>query len=165
MKLYGTLEGILEYSAEQRLDYFSLSEIEHSKKSNEHDKLDSLQELLLEKVSCLSDILNQIEHDIRSRKFLSENVISLIYIHYCYLKTKLFKLYSWEFGRFRNIEHRRSRLEQQLDRLKQEKRQEQVKCWQDIAFLKKESRQWFKEYCDLMQRTKIILSENAKFKR
>ena len=85
-------------------------------------------------------------------------MIYRIYQHYCYLKCKLFELYTWELGRSRNVEKRRSSLEQQLDALKQEKRQEQVHCWQDIARLRTELRTWFKQYRDLMQRVRMISS-------
>lgn len=67
------------------------------------------------------------------------------------------ELYSWPLGANRGIEIRRIRLEKQLDTLLQEKRAEQVKCWNDIALLNKELRNWFKEYCDLAQRVRLIL--------
>jgi hypothetical protein len=96
-----------------------------------------------------------------TRSELSFHVIYRIYQHYCYLKTKLFELYPLELGKSRAVEGRRSQLETQLDMLKQEKRKEQIQCWQDKEALKKEWRQWFKQYCDLVQRAKIILGETV----
>jgi len=152
MPLYGTLESVLEYAPQQLLNYFAIQET-----PKENEKPESLENLLEEKVQCLSDILSQIKQDIQSRKALSLNVICRIYQHYCYLKSGLFELYLWQLGANRSVETRRFGLEKQLDSLKQEKRQEQVKCWQDIAGLKIEFRNWFEQNCDLVQRVKIIL--------
>lgn len=153
MKMYVTLDSMLEYSPPALINDSQTSP------DSELDKTDdSLENILEEKVNCLSTILVQINHDITKRGDLSQNVINKIYEHYCYLKTKLFELYQWRFGSNRNIESRRSKLEKQLDSLKQEKRQEQVQCFRDILLLGKESRNWFKQYCDLMQRVKIILA-------
>lgn len=91
-----------------------------------------------------------------SRLALSENVIYRIYQHYCYLKSKLFDLYLFPVNGNRAVEQRRSGLEKQLDFLKQEKRQEQVQCWQDVAVLRVESRQWAKQHGDLLLRVRLV---------
>ena len=65
----------------------------------------------------------------------------------------------WEFGRNRAVEQSRSALERQLDALLQEKRNEQIQCWRDISVLTREHRQWFKQYCDEAQRTKMIFDQ------
>jgi hypothetical protein len=119
---------------------------------------DALEDLLQEKVGTLSDTLSQIEHDIKSRQHLSQYLLADISQHYSYLKTKLYDLDNWQFGRNRSIETRRSKLEAQLDALNQEKRQEQLQCWRDTAQLTKEFRDWFKQYRDLLHRVNIILS-------
>ncbi len=64
-----------------------------------------------------------------------------------------------EMGWSRSLETRRSRLEQQLNQLLVEKRQEQTQCFKDISLLQKESRQWFKQYLDLLQRVKIVIPQ------
>jgi len=177
MKFYGTLESLLKYSPPSSLKNppvpksteTNLEKTTKEKKetTEENTPPDSLENILNEKVQCLSSILAQINHDITSRGGLSQNVIYRIYQHYLYLKTKLYELSQWEFGSSRNVEQRRSNLEKQLDTLKQEKRQEQVQCWQDIVSLKKELRNWFKQYCDLMQRVKIVMpgKDNGKIKK
>lgn len=156
MDIYGTLEALLEYSPPEIADYPPLVEI-----PDDENLSTSLDALLGDKVTCLSNILAQIERDIHSREALSDQLFHHIEQHYCYLKTKLFELYTWTMGRNRSIEGRRSSLEKQLDALHQEKRLEQVKSWQDIESLKKEWRNWFKQYCDVVQRAKIILSDNV----
>lgn len=103
-------------------------------------------------------ILEQIGAEMADRTALHERVLAFISQQYCYLKTKLHELDAWGLGHNRNIDSRRSRLEQQLDALNQEARQEQVKRWQDVAALKKEFRTWFKQYADLAGRMRLIIS-------
>ena len=154
MKLYITLDSLLEYSPS------ALIKNSPAPIAIEQDKTtDSLENILKEKVQCISDILTQINQDVKSRGHLSYNIIYRIYEHYCYLKSKIFELHHWELGSSRSVESRRSSLEKQLDSLKQEKRQEQVQCFKDIMLLKTEHRTWFKQYCDVMQRAKIILAD------
>lgn len=152
MQIYGTLEALLEYSSPEIADYSSLVEVPDDENSSS-----SLDALLGDKVACLSNILSQIQQDIESRKNLSHQIAFDIAQNYSYLKNKLFELYTWTLGRSRSIEGRRSSLEKQLDALNQTKRDEQVKSWQDVESLKKEWRIWFKQYCDVVQRIKIIL--------
>jgi len=151
MPFYGTLESLLEYSPPSRPSYFA---VQNPKKDSNDEA--SLENLLQEKVRGLSGILVNIQHSIKSRKDLFENIVYRIYQHYCYLKGKLFEMYQWPINHSRAIEARRSGVEKQLDALKLEKRQEQVQCWQDIAELKKEFRVWLKQYCDLVQRVRLI---------
>lgn len=150
MHFYGTLDLLLKYTPPPS-EHFSVQQSEE-KKDNDL----SLEGLLGAKVQCLSDILADIQHGIQGRKDLFENVIYRIYQHYCYLKGKLFEMYQWPINHSRAIETRRSGVEKQLDTLKQEKRKEQVQCWQDIAGLKKEFRVWLKQYSDLAQRVRLI---------
>ena len=158
MPFYGTLESLLEYSPS--LGYFALQDSDAS-----DEKEASLEDLLQEKVHSLSDILAQIQKDIQSRSALFENIVYRIYQHYCYLKGKLFELYIFPINGNRAIEGRRSNLEKQLDALLQEKRKEQVQCWQDIAALKKEFRVWFKQHRDLTQRVKLVLQRGSEVPR
>lgn len=151
MPFYGTLESLLEYSPAS--DYFALQSAEAR-----DEKGLSLEDLLQDKVRSLSHILKEIQGDIKSRATLFENIVYRIYQHYCYLKAKLFELYIFPINGNRAIEGRRGSLEKQLDSLKQEKRKEQVQCWQDIVALKKEFRTWLKQYKDLASRVRLVLS-------
>lgn len=155
MKIYGSLESLLEYSPKNSLNNFQIQKKPLGQKSP-----DSLENFLQEKVTCLTDILFQIQSEVKNRKNLSQKIIDRIYYHYCYLKSNLLQLYDWGLGSNRAIEIRRIRLEKQLDTLLLEKRTEQVKCWNDIALLNKDFRNWFKQYCDLAQRVNLILSDN-----
>jgi hypothetical protein len=154
IKFYGSLESLVEYSPNQLNSYYP-------RPDNRSDipERDALDDLLQEKVASLSDTLAQIERDIKSRQHLSQQLLADISQHYSYLKTKLYDLDNWQFGRNRSVETRRSKLETQLDTLNQETRQEQLQCWRDTAQLTKEFRDWFKQYRDLLQRVNIILSD------
>jgi hypothetical protein len=154
MNFYGSLDSFLEYSLQASSDYFAFQAVEQKDKQS-----DSLEYLFQDKVDSLSEILAQIDRDIKSRNDLSKDVIEQIDQHYRYIKTKYYELQQWMFGHNRWVEQRRSALERQLDALDQEKRQEQIQCWRDIAQLTREFRDWFKQYCDLMQRIKIIIPE------
>lgn len=149
MRFYGTLESLIEYNPGSNLGYLD--------NPNKREEGPGLGNLLEEKVRCLSEILGDIEVAIKARGDLFGNLVYRIYQHYCYIKTKLLHVYQWEISGNRAIELRRSSLEKQLDGLKQEKRKEQVQCWQDIALLKKELRTWFKQYSDLVQRVKLVV--------
>ena len=48
------------------------------------------------------------------------------------------------------------RLERRLEALSGESRHERTRCWQDTARLTKEFRTWFKQYQDLVQRSRIL---------
>lgn len=150
MAFYGTLESLIEYAPPGSLSELALQE-------SQNKEPDALENLLTEKVRCLADILADISRDITGRAKLSENVICRIYQHYFYVKYHLLILEQWPIAGNRAIEQRRSGLEKQLDALLQEKRAEQVKCWQDIGKLKEEARRWFKQYADLAERVRLVL--------
>ncbi len=155
MGLYGSLDMLLAYSPS-----LTKKKVTEATKSGDGDsEQDSLETLLSDKLNSFKTILTDITSDIQKRKLLSEDIIYRIYQHYIYLKTHLMELYTVQIGSSFTFDFRRSSLEKQLDTLKHEKRAEQVICSQDIAKLKKEFREWFKKYSDLLQRVKIIIPD------
>lgn len=122
----------------------------------------SIDEILSDKVGCLGKILADIQGEIDKRQVLSSAVIERIYAHYFYVKKYLFQIDHWPITGNRAIEQRRSKLEEKLDTLLAEKRREQVLCFQDIANLKRDFWKWFKEYCDVAQRARMVLDGNAR---
>lgn len=135
----------------------SLSALPAVRKDSEESV--SLESIIVGKSQALAAILGDIAKEIGKREILSAKVVELIDQHYCYLKTKLYETDLWPLGHNRAIENRRSKLEQQLDALLQEKRMEHVKCWQDISRLKSEFRTWFKQHSDLEQRARLIMGK------
>jgi len=129
--------------------------------SKEEQETDSLESLLIDKVNVLQDLINQIDFDENQRKALSYQVLYRLYQHYFYAKTYLFQIDQWQMGSQRHIEQRRSKLEQELSKLKQEKRQEQILCFQDILKLRQEKRNWLKQFGDLSRRVKLVLPQDS----
>lgn len=152
------------YSLDSLLNNPSLSNQSPNQNTphNKDNKPGSLEDFLEDKVQCLTDIIEHIQQEIRSREQLSQNIIHQTYEHYCLLKSKLFGLYFWEPGTNPSIDSRKSILERQLDALKQEVRKEQVQCSQDVSILNKEFRTWLKQYCDLMQRVRLVTGDGVR---
>lgn len=124
--------------------------------SKDQQAVSSIDSLLMEKVESLASILGDINEKITERHSVSANVSGLIDQHYLYVKFKLLEMNHWPLNGVKAIELRRSNLEKQLDTLLNEQRREQVLCFQDIADLKREFWKWFKEYCDVAQRMRIV---------
>lgn len=116
----------------------------------------SIDQILNDRVESLATILADIQGTIDKRGDLSADVIKRIYAHYFYVKKYLFEITHWPLSGNRAIEQRRSQLESKLDTLLNEKRREQVLCFQDVANLKRDFWKWFKEYSDLMQRARFV---------
>ena len=135
---------------------FLLNNSLRSDQTSDDSKPETLETLLEEKLHCLSNILKGIEQEILKRNDLSQHSIYLIYEHCCFLNSKLLQLDFWELGSNTSVDARRVSLEKQVDKLKQEVRQEQIQRWQDNSKLNKEFRNWFRQYCDLQQRFKLI---------
>lgn len=150
MTFYGRLDSLITYA---------MPPAQEAPTRPPGSRMESLEALLLAKVRSLSDILRNVEHDIRSRQQLSYFVLAHIDTYYCYLKSKLLDLYKWPVGRYRSIEQRRLGIESLLERLHQEKRGELTQCWQDIARLRSEFRTWLKQYSDLTQRASLLLRQ------
>lgn len=145
------LEGLLRYAPEPT-----------DKAASQRPSAPGLEDFLEDKVEGLGSILNDIKKETTNRETLSKNVISLIYQHYLYVKSKLHELYHIAVGHSRAIEGRRTALERQLDTFKEEARKERILCWQDIAALNKELRAWLKQYLDIEQRVRLILPKKNK---
>lgn len=148
---------MIQYAPTESRDEF----VETDSLRSERQPDNSIGRLFADKVSCLVDILASIDSDASARLKLSASVLVEIERQYCYLKTKLYELDTWGLGVNRNVDSRRSKLEMQLDKLNQETRQERVQAWQNVEDLRKEWRIWFKQYCDLVQRLRIV---GVKFK-
>jgi len=121
-----------------------------------------LTDIITDKISFLRQILNEIDTQINNRETLKDSIVHKIDTGICYLRTKLYEIESWELGRNRNIDSRRSNIEQELEALENQKRDETRQSWRDIALLKKEHRQFFHEYRNALRRVKVILPDEFK---
>ena len=111
-----------------------------------------MEDRIITSKSLLVDIFSEMNN----RKELSNILIGEINNDIFDLKAKLFELDSWFIGRNRMIDTRRNKLEQSINELEKEKRDKETEKWQDIARLKKEFRDRFKEYKDILRRFSII---------
>lgn len=135
--------------------------------NNDIEKTDDsgyLKEVLTDKISLLEEILKDLDEQIKDREYLKDSIVKKFDEGICYLRTKLYEIDSWELGKNRTIDSRRSKIEQELEQLKSQKRTEARECWRDIALLKKEKREFFKEYRDALRRVKVIFPEKFKGK-
>lgn len=115
-----------------------------------------LEEILSDKAEFLKQILGQIDQQITDREMIKESIARKIDKGICYLRTKLYELDTWQLGKNRNIDTRRAQLDKELEALEAQKRDEARECWRDVALLKKEHREFSKEYRNALRRVKVI---------
>ena len=139
------------------------SELEHRLKtdpgSEAQDKTGVLESILTEKANYLKEILGEIEGQISDREKLLERIGSKIDSEICYLRTKLYELDNWGVGNNKSVDTRRLLFEKEIEALKSQKRIESRESWRDISLLRKEHREFFKEYRNAVRRVKIVLPE------
>lgn len=122
-----------------------------------------IEAFLSEKVRGLGEIVRDVRGEISRRAHVSHDVVGRIYQQYLYLKTKLLELYIWPLGANRSVEQRRLGLEGMLDLLLRERRNEQVKCTEEVARLKIELWRWLKEYLELAQRVRLVVDGGRRY--
>ena len=74
----------------------------------------------------------------------------------------LYGIDTWHLGSNKNIDTRRLQIEKELESLKGQKRDENGESWRDISLLKKEHREFFREYRNALRRVKVIFPEKSK---
>jgi hypothetical protein len=112
-----------------------------------------LETLVEGKVATLRGLLAQIVVDVDARLALSGRVDAAVAVAVCAVESDL-----WLVQR----EHvvmagREGVLEERLLRLEGERRQEWVRCWQDVAVLRVEARRTWREYQDLVGRLALLV--------
>ena len=115
-----------------------------------------LREILSEKSVTLKDLLEEIGQQIKDRDALRSQTLAKIEENISALNTKVMEIETWHLGQNWNIDWRRMNLEKQVELLQQEGRGEARECWRDIAQLRKEHRQLFREYRNALKRMKIV---------
>lgn len=112
--------------------------------------------VLVERVRVLRGLVEEVGDDCVRREELSRLVAERVWADYLSLRCELLPLQSYPFSLDRSFDRRREDLEARLDRLCFEARREEVERWRDVAVLRREQRQWFREYCDLRQRLLLL---------
>ena len=126
-------------------------------RSTMQQKPHGIEALLANQVQSLAAILQDIQNSIVEREALSHSVLAETAENYHYVKAKLFEIELWPLSASKAHTQRRTALEQQLETLNQQLRNERIQSWRDIAVLKTEARKWFKEYQNLADRVRFIL--------
>lgn len=121
-----------------------------------------IDDILLDKITFLRQILDEINTQMKDRDSLKHKIHNKIDYGICYIQTKLYETDPWGIGNNREIDTRRSKLENELEALKKQKRDEARECWRDISNLKKEHRQFFHEYRNSLRRVKVIFPDRFK---
>jgi len=154
MATYGTLEHNVRYLAVPSEDTRP-DDVEQGAGGTD------IEDFLQKKVESLGSLLRDVEREILGRREVSSIVRARIYEHYLLIKAKLIQLYSWPLSSDRAIEGRRQGLEEALDTLLREHRNEQVKCAQDVSQLKVELWRWLKEYLELSGRVRLLTDDKT----
>ena len=157
---FGTGEegaGKKESSLEERVNGKADSE-----KTKDAERASVLESILSEKANYLKEILAEIESQIADREKLQEKIGSKIDSEICYLRTKLYELDSWGMGGNRDIDTRRLQLEKEIEKLKDQQRVESRESWRDISLLRKEHREFFREFRNAMKRVNLIFPNKGK---
>lgn len=100
----------------------------------------------------LFDIL----YEIHNRSALDETLANRLNEDICRLRTKLLELESWQVGSNKAVDSKRGTIEDKIHDLEMELRHRDIKRWQDVSPLKKELRDTFREYSDIVRKIRII---------
>jgi hypothetical protein len=118
---------------------------------------DNLVNLLLEDhLKVLSQILKDVREEMINRIEFKDILIERIDERMCYLMTRLYELDPL-LHRPGKIEGHRNEIIAELEGLEREKRDRATEGWRDIAPLKKEFRESYKEFRDVLRRAKIVM--------
>lgn len=127
--------------------------------TTEARKKDLIDDVLGDRIEVLIKIMSDISGDINNRNELSCRLIKTIESGICDLKSKLYEIEIWQIGSNRVIDTRRNEIEKKIQQLEKEERDRETERWRDIAPLKKEFREEFKKYRDVLRRYSIISDE------
>lgn len=157
------VDDYLSLTPEEEVEILSgLEEKVHAPEENDKPKDENfIKDILTEKIHFLRDILEEIEVQITDRDALKEVILDKVDKGVCYLQTKIYELDNWGLGHNRDIDLRRSKLEKELETLKKQKRDEERENWRDIALLKKEHREFYRQYREALRRVKVIFPQES----
>jgi len=138
-----------------------MAQIEKVPQGDEQSLKDNvINQVLGDRLDVLRIILFDISSEVRSRKYLTSSLIDKIDKDICEIKGELYEIETWAFGRSRTIDIRRNHIEKKIAELKKEKRDKETERWRDIAPLKKEFRERFKEYKSVLRNFNLIANNN-----
>ena len=117
-----------------------------------------LDSFLQAKLKTLDSLVQEVQGEIEDRRDLNKKILRDIGDQSLLLKDRLVPMLIWRPGYNPAADARRRMLEQQIDTLQHEQRQECVGSARDIALLLKELRIWEKQRGDLRIRLRLVAS-------
>lgn len=118
--------------------------------------LDPLVGLLQDRERTLQGLLAQLACEIQERQRISESLLTELDAERGTVNDELLVLRQWPISIDARFDRRRQRLEERHHNLQQERRQEVVERWRDVARLGREFRSWLKQHQDLIQKQKLL---------
>lgn len=115
-----------------------------------------LDAILGERARLLAEILADVREQLHERDELSRDVINRIWQEYLELRAELLPLLATPIRFDRSLDVRRASLEDRLDRVRSQARQEETQRWSDVAVLRREEREWLRQHRDLMERLSLL---------
>ncbi len=124
---------------------------------NPHAHTDPLEAFARGKILILENIIGQVVKEIEERKMLLDTTIDGIDRQMCELNTALMAVAPWgDSPSTLGDPRRRASLEKDIAALVAEKRHETTATWKDIAGLKSELRELFREYLDERRKQQVM---------
>jgi len=125
--------------------------------AGDRQSTDPLDDLLTGRLRTLGQSIDQILEEVESRQRLGERIIESIDRQMCMLKEPLYM--TAPFGPSTvtvGDPRRRTAIEKELASLETEKRHEEVGTWKDVAGLKRELRELWRDYDSEKQRSRVM---------
>ncbi|MFZ0429322.1 MAG: hypothetical protein WAO20_14475 [Acidobacteriota bacterium] len=125
---------------------------------------EGLEGFLESRVRAVARILDDIETDASNRQHLSDEVLAAIEDEAGALRSAVRTLEA-ALLHDAGFHPLRQGLERRLEQLGAEARRERVTRWQDLAALKRELRQWLREYEKALERTRLLGPQSTHYTR
>ena len=118
---------------------------------------DPLDAFVSGKLRIIERAIQQVTDEIQKRELLQEVMLDAIDNQMCRLRTALFATAPYGDSPFTlGDPRRRAALEKEIASLEAEKRGEETAAWKDIAGLKKELREVFREYLEERRKQQVM---------
>lgn len=120
---------------------------------------DVLESILEERSRFLAGSISQFSFFHKERLRISRNLQDKLDYDIAQNQSLIFELDFWPLGTESIVESRRSQLENIQTSLEQEKRREEVSCWNDLLKVAQDVQSVLREYVELQIRTKLLQTE------
>ena len=119
-------------------------------------KESGLDAILGERARLLGELVAEVRTQRQERDQLSRRVTRHIWEEYLERRAELLPLRAVPLRFDRSLDARRASLDDRLDRLRVQARQEAIDRWRDVAVLRREEREWVRQHRDLVERLSLL---------